>query len=130
MMARVLVIDDNLFQLKTSELLLKQLGHEVITASEGVAGLKLAKEHKPHFVITDIFMPDKDGFELIRDIRKSLPALKIIAMSAGASELSGPGTSGNEVLNHAKRLGADAILNKPLEREKLKTTMEGLFPGE
>ncbi len=69
-MARILLIDDNADILKLFTRILEQDGHEVVTASDGHAGLKLYFANQFDLVITDIVMPEKEGIEVIREIKK------------------------------------------------------------
>ncbi len=68
-------------------------------------------------MLTDLVMPAEEGIELIRDLRKHHPRLKIVAMS---------GAFGAEVLDAAQRLGADAALAKPISAETLRSCVERL----
>ncbi len=64
-------------------------------------------------VITDIFMPEKEGIETIRDLKRQFPQVKIIAMSGG-------GRKGNfDFLEMAETLGADRSFSKPFERQEM-----------
>ena len=105
MKTKVLVIDDEFLVRETVENILEDAGYEAIIATGGVEGLKLLEEHSPSIVISDIIMPDKDGIEIIQDIRKIKADVKIIAISGS--------TFGQQYLEAAKELGADAILRKP-----------------
>jgi CheY-like chemotaxis protein len=122
-MALVLVIDDAVVMRDLVRRMLAQTSHSVIEAEDGEAGLTLFSEHRPDIVITDLFMPNKEGIETIRDIRRTTGNTKIIAMSGGA-------TQGDEYLTAAKKLGADAVLPKPFGRRDLLALIDQLFhPG-
>ena len=86
-------------------------GHEVTEALDGEEGLRLFRQEQADLVITDIFMPRRDGLDVIRELRKDYPRVKIIAVGAG----------GQELLLKAKELGANRILEKPL---RMKTLLE------
>jgi YesN/AraC family two-component response regulator len=75
--------------------------------------MRVMRLEQPDMVITDILMPEQDGFGIIRSMRQEFPAVKIIAISGG-------GTVGSlDLLETARRLGADASLAKPIEAERL-----------
>ena len=95
--------------------------YEVIEANDGEVGLKLFRDHRPAVVITDIFMPNHEGIETIRELRREAPTVAIIAMSgAGQGE-------GTRYLDTARKLGADAVLVKPFRRAKLIATIKRLL---
>lgn len=86
---------------------LREAGHEVLVALNGTRALELCLQHQVEVLITDIFMPEKDGLEVIPEIRTALPQVKIIAVSGGAAMLH------YDFLNVARILGAHHVLNKP-----------------
>ena len=123
-MTLILVIDDEELVRRMVLKILARLGHETLEAADGRAGLKLAAAHKPAVVITDIVMPNIEGLEVIREIRDSSPATRIIAMSGG-----GPHSETTLYLNWAANLGADAMLAKPFGAADLIAVLEPLLPG-
>jgi CheY-like chemotaxis protein len=106
-MAHVLVVDDEDQMRKLIRLVLQKEGHTVVEASNGKKAVQHIQENEIDLVISDVVMPDMDGIELIQEIRKAHPKMKILAISGAGQE--GPGL----YLNIAERLGADAILMKP-----------------
>ena len=111
-MARILVIDDEPEMRAVLDRMLRPMGHEVEQAANGNEGLRRFREQPFDLVITDLRMPERDGFETIRELRR-LGDVKIIAMSAGGP--SGPTT----YLQMAKHVGAAAVLPKPFSRQEL-----------
>lgn len=108
-MKKVLVIDDDPIQLEIVKNLLTESGFEVIEASSGESVENIIVRHKPGLVLTDIIMPNRDGFEAILSIRKKLREfVPIIAMS-----------SNEDYLDFARKLGADAALTKPFDADAL-----------
>lgn len=112
-MARVLVIDDDPAAREVLHKLLSRAGFAVDLAADGVEGSVLYREAPADLVITDILMPEKEGLELIRELKRDYPHSKIIALSGGGS------TVNFDFLPLAEKLGADAVLYKPIEREAL-----------
>ncbi len=107
-MKNILVIEDNENMLSMMNDLLSRSEYHVISATDGVAGLKAYRTAKPDLVITDIIiMPNKEGLEVIMDLVKETPRPKIIAMSGGG--IMEPRT----YLSLAEKLGADEIIEKP-----------------
>ena len=120
-MARILIIDDEEAIRRPLSLLLMRAGHEVRTACDGQEGLQLWREFGADLVITDIFMPNKDGMETMLELNTAAPTLPVIAMSGG--EVS----QRLDVLGDARLLGAVRTIAKPfLLSEMLATIREVL----
>lgn len=107
-MAKILVMDDEPFILLMIKKMLEKEGHEVDLALNGNDGLELFEKFRPDLVITDIIMPQKEGLEIILELRQKHPGLKIIAISGGGRV--GP----DGYLPGAKLFGADMVFQKPL----------------
>jgi YesN/AraC family two-component response regulator len=111
-MAHILLVEDEQFVSEALASAMMGVGHTVVTASNGVEGLKRFAEQAFDLVVTDIIMPDKEGIEMILDMRKRKPETKIIAISGG-------GRTGNvEFLDMAASVGAMAMLKKPIPLAK------------
>ncbi|MFP4548827.1 MAG: response regulator [Fidelibacterota bacterium] len=111
---KILLIEDDVSVNKMITTILKDEGHEVYTSFDGVEGLKLIqKEPDINLVITDIIMPEKEGIETIREIRKKYPLKKIIAISGGGKIDAG------SYLKLAQSLGANYIMEKPFSRQEI-----------
>ena len=82
-MASILIIDDDESILSVLKERLMCEGFNVLTASDGKEGMNLFNDNQVDLVITDIIMPDKDGFETIIELKRICPDIKIIAMSGG-----------------------------------------------
>ena len=80
---KILIIDDEIDLLKTFKTVLEKNNYDVITAEDGREGLEKAKRENPDLVITDIIMPEKDGAQVIFELNKELPNIKVIVMTAG-----------------------------------------------
>jgi CheY-like chemotaxis protein len=107
-MARILVIDDDEPVRTTVRETLEHFGHTVIEARNGTEGLALFSHAHADLVITDIVMPEKDGLEVLRELRSMRPSVKIIAISGAGRD------RGAVYLNTAKLMGAATVLPKPL----------------
>jgi CheY-like chemotaxis protein len=119
--ARVLVVDDDEVVRTLVAALLEGMRHEVRTVQNGVDALAAHQRHPADLVITDIYMPDMDGLELIRRIKASKPTLPIIAMSGSASARR------MDALPTAERFGASAILYKPVDLDALAALVDQLL---
>lgn len=120
-MARILIIEDESQLRHMVEQLLTRAGHEVLSASDGRSGMDLYHEQLPDLVITDILMPEVDGLEIIRSLRREFPQLKIIAMSGGGE------TGKLQYLPEAREFGADIALSKPFDPAVLTAEVERLL---
>lgn len=112
-MPRILVIDDEQLLRSTVVTILMRAGFSVEEASDGQAGIAMFRKNTPDVVLTDIFMPNRDGLEIIKELKHSSPGTKIIAMTGGGSQRM------MEMASAAKVLGADHVLDKPFENETL-----------
>ena len=86
-MPRILVIDDDEPIRIALRKMLESEGHEVVEASDGARGLRLFDEQPADLVIADILMPEKEGFEVIRELLVKKPDVKIIAMSGDLGQI-------------------------------------------
>lgn len=110
---RILVSDDDERVRQATLDILQHAGYEVAVARDGNELMRAYRQQAADLVLCDLFMPDKDGLELIGDLLKDFPEARIIAMSGG-------GYKGMlNVLHMARHLGAKDILAKPFGREKL-----------
>ena len=98
----ILVIDDDPQMLKVYQRILVYEGYRVVTAAGGKEALALCRSEAFDLVITDIFMDEMDGIELIVNLRRSYPGLKVLAVSGG-----GAMAEGGRFLNYAEKFGAD-----------------------
>jgi CheY-like chemotaxis protein len=107
-MATILVIDDQEPMRSLLRAVLEGDSHQVLEASNGRDGLELYRERSADLIITDIFMPEMNGIEMMSDLTRRCFNVKVIAMS------SDPGA-----LNVAKLLGAQQTFQKPLDLGEL-----------
>lgn len=120
-MTRVLVIDDEDQIRSVLRQMLEREGMVVDEAADGMEAMKIYRDNPADLVITDIIMPEKEGIEIIVELRKNYPDIKIIAMSGGGR------LSAENYLLLASRLGADTTLTKPVRRETLIRAIKALI---
>lgn len=117
-MAKILVVDD---EAQVRGMLVKMLSveqHEIIEAENGDQGCKKYREHRPDLLITDLVMPEKNGIDMILELKKEFPAIRIVAISGG-----GGITGSFDYLPIAKLMGALHILQKPFSLQALKSAV-------
>lgn len=119
--ANILVVEDDAELLGVIGRALETAGHRVLLAGTGESGLRLFHAEPPDLVICDIVMPDRDGIELIPQMKGERPDVRILAMSG--RQMIGL----LDVLNLAMRLGADAALAKPFELDTLVAQADALL---
>ena len=109
-MTHILVVDDDNRARTAVRIVLEDQGFAVAEAQNGNEALEAVRTQPPGLILCDIFMPLKDGFETIRQLRRDFPAIPIVAMS---------GSDAMEVLRLARHLGAADVLYKPLHHAGL-----------
>ena len=106
----ILVIDDENSIIETLSSILEDEGYDVVTASSGEKGLKMLSKHNPDIILLDIWMPDMDGIETLKQIRAKDKEVSIIMIS---------GHSNIDTAVQAIKLGAYDFLEKPLSLDKV-----------
>ena len=125
---RVLIVEDNPHIVEMYSYVLKKLASgelagkvplEVHFAPDGFAALKLLREGAFHLVMTDLYMPVMDGFQLVERIRQeeALQTIPVIAISAG----------GKEAQERCLQLGVDIFLRKPVRFVEVLETVKQLL---
>ena len=120
-MARILVIDDDSSIRKLIRRYLENASHEIVEAANGRIALDMQRESPADLIITDIFMPEKEGTEFIMDISDEFPKAKVIAISGGGN------IAGVDFLKLAKNLGALKTFQKPFKRVEFLAAVEELL---
>lgn len=110
---RILIIDDCPMARLALRTILEGAGYTVSEAEDGNQIVRSGRPVNADLVLCDIFMPGRDGLAVIRELRRTSPGIKIIAISGGAFE------GKMDMLQIALRLGADEILYKPIAEEEL-----------
>jgi DNA-binding response OmpR family regulator len=119
----VCVIDDDEQVRTTLTEILRRSGYGVVSASDGDMGLEVVEQSGPSIVVTDIVMPNREGIETIREIRRRFPEVRILAISGGGSK-----SSSTDFLELAYALGADDVLAKPFRMAELLHKVGKLTP--
>ena len=114
---RVLIVEDEEGILEGLEHNFRYEGFDVLTAKNGVEGLKLALKQKPDVVVLDIMLPEKDGFTVLKELRqrhRDMPVLVLTARNFEADVLKG------------FEMGADDYLTKPFGVKELMARVKRL----
>lgn len=111
-MKNVLLIDDDPDLLEVLEGRLRSGGLQVWTVSDGNQACSMCREHAIEVVVTDMSMPARNGLDVITEIKREFPTMRIIAMS-------GYRTENKNYLKIAQWSGAESILVKPFKPSEL-----------
>ncbi|SHE57903.1 response regulator [Clostridium fallax] len=110
-MAKVLIVDDAAFMRMMIKDILEKNGFEIVgEASNGLKAVELYKKEKPDVITMDITMPDMDGIEAVKEIRKLDSNVKIIMCSAMGQQT---------MVMDAIRAGANDFIVKPFQAERV-----------
>ncbi|HEY3799551.1 MAG TPA: response regulator [Caulobacteraceae bacterium] len=113
----VCVVDDDALVRAKIALDLKAMGYETIEVEDSRLVPEVLRSQPVDAVIVDIVMPDRDGVEVIADIRAGWPNVQVIAVSGG-------GRVGPDLyLEIARQMGANVCLPKPVEPERLRAAL-------
>lgn len=109
---KILVVDDEPHIVQLITFNLEKNGYKVISANNGVDGLKLAKSELPQLVLLDLMLPELDGYDVCREIRRdnNISSMPVIMITAKSEEL-------DKVLG--LELGADDYITKPFSVREL-----------
>jgi len=118
---RILVVDDDALTLRIAQRLLTKLGYDkIVTVDSGKKALEVLKNspEKFHLVLSDIHMPEMDGFQLIHEIKKMADDIAIFMMS---------GTENLDIVYKCLKSGADHYILKPIKEDQLKNLWQTLY---
>jgi DNA-binding response OmpR family regulator len=123
MAKKILLVEDDPSVLRAISFILEKEGYQVLTAINGLDGLRKAKEEKPDLLILDVMLPGLDGFEVCHRLRAEtqtaqLPILMLSAKGQAADKAMG------------LSVGANEYLTKPVERSVLLSTIETLLAAK
>ena len=119
MKKRIVIAEDEQALLSSMKVLIEMIDDEfeVYPANNGREALEFINRLDIDLLITDIMMPEMDGLELIREVQKKYPSIKIMAMSG----------IGDQYLKSAKLFGASYVFSKPFDQDKLTSAINNVF---
>jgi CheY-like chemotaxis protein/MinD-like ATPase involved in chromosome partitioning or flagellar assembly len=120
MAEKILIIDDDVDTLRLVGLMLQRQGYEISAASNGSQGLAKALEERPDLILLDVMMPDMDGYEVARRLRKNPVTLTVPILMFTAKTQLDDKVTGFEV-------GADDYLTKPTHPTELQAHVKALL---
>ena len=117
---KILIVDDDLDTLRLVGLMLQRQGYQIIAATNGEQGLTKAFQEKPDLILLDVMMPDMDGYEVTRRLRKNPTTAKTPVLMFTAKTQLDDKVTGFEV-------GADDYLTKPTHPSELQAHVKSLL---
>ncbi|MNK35029.1 Response regulator PleD [compost metagenome] len=122
-MARILIVDDSPSQLLGIQRIVEKLGHEILTATDGAAGVEAAKAQLPDLVLMDVVMPNLNGFQATRTLArdastKHIPVILVTTKDQDTDRMWG------------MRQGAKAYITKPFSEDELSEVLERVFSSQ
>jgi twitching motility two-component system response regulator PilH len=121
-MARILIVDDSPSQLVGLKRIVEKLGHQVVTAEDGSAGVEAAKREIPDLILMDVVMPNLNGFQATRTISKDAKTSHIPIGLVTTKDQETDRVWGI-------RQGAKAYVTKPVNEGELVDTINKLLPA-
>jgi twitching motility two-component system response regulator PilH len=120
-MSRILIVDDSPSQLVGMKRTVEKLGHQVVTAEDGAAGVETAKRELPDLILMDVVMPNLNGFQATRTIAKDpktshIPIILVTTKDQDTDRVWG------------LRQGAKAYVTKPIDEAELTRTINEYLP--
>lgn len=115
-MARILIVEDEASILEMLTAVLETAGHTVATASGGREAIDKHKTWSPDLIISDLVMPEVDGFEILREVKRYEPSIPVIMVSGSDARFL--------YLQMAGKLGATQTLTKPFTAQQLLDAVE------
>ncbi|WP_329769271.1 response regulator [Stenotrophomonas maltophilia] len=121
-MARILIVDDSPSQLLGIQRIVEKLGHQILTATDGAAGVETAKAELPDLVLMDVVMPNLNGFQATRTLARDeatrhIPVILVTTKDQDTDRMWG------------MRQGAKAYITKPFSEDELSEVLERVFGG-
>lgn len=117
-MPKVLIVEDEPGLLEGLAHNFKFEGYEVVTAADGKEGLKLALKERPDLIVLDLMLPEKDGFDVLREYRQRNATSPVLILTARSLEAD---------LIQGFDLGADDYLTKPFSVAELMARARALL---
>ena len=125
---KVLVVDDDIDFITVTKMILENQNYEVVTASNKVEGMKVARREKPQLAVLDVMMTtEQEGFEMARELRQD-PEFVTLPIILLTSVDSATGINFKDAAGDSEWMPVDAFLEKPVDSEQLIAEIIRLLP--
>lgn len=112
---KVLIVDDAADSRLTLKLLLKAHNVEILEANDGLEGWKQIIKERPDLILLDLHMPNKDGFQILRDLEEEWIDIPVVIISGDAT---------HNTINSCLTYGASAFIEKPIIPQDFNNTIK------
>jgi len=126
-MARILIVDDEEGIRLSLKRALEMEGYEVALAKDGDEAQSLFRKNPADLLITDIVMPKQEGIEMIMELKRDFPDLRVIVISGGTKVAEADDV--DFLLSVAKNVGADLLFSKPFDLPAMMVSINDLLNG-
>lgn len=116
--ASVLIVDDAAFSRRMLRKYVEAEGYQVLEATNGQQALEMVQQHQPNCILTDLLMPDVDGFQLLQTLREQGWTIPIAVITADIQDTS---------RQRGQALGAAGFINKPAKEAEVRQTIRQLL---
>lgn len=123
---KILVVDDDDLLCQMLVLVIEDEGYQVEAAANGLVAWDMISDGHYDLMITDMFMPEMNGFDLIRKCQHASVVGKIILISGGGSDLEAEDEK-KRVKFMGQELGVDLFLKKPCDLDKMMSSVKGVL---
>ncbi|NMB80062.1 MAG: response regulator [Methanomicrobiales archaeon] len=120
-MKKILIIDDSSFQRKIISSILQEAGYTLVVTDNGRDGFAAIEKERPDLVITDLLMPEFDGFYFLEQAKAHGIPVPVLILTSDIQD-----TTRAKCLS----LGAARVINKPVKKEVLLAAVASVFAGE
>lgn len=120
-MTHVVIVDDEQGISKTLEAVLTDEGYQTSLALDGESAIELISKVKPELALIDIWLPGKDGIEVLKSVRESSPSTSVVMMSGHATIATAIS---------ATKLGAKDFIEKPLDLDRVLETISRVLKND
>jgi len=125
MAQKILIVDDDPDLVEAVSIILESKGYEVVAAYDGVEGLKKARSENPDLIVLDVMMPNKDGYEVCKELKadEKYRAIPILLLTAVVENIP----SSKYTQQMGMETEADDYVDKPVEPDELVKRVEALI---
>ena len=117
-MSQVLITDDSLLQCRTLSAIVKEQGHDILTANNGLEALEIIQENKPDCILLDMLMPVMDGLQVLEKMQELNLHIPVIVLAIDIQDW---------LKQRCLELGAKQFVKKPVKQEELCTALQDIF---
>jgi len=120
---KVLLVDDEINLMEAMQKILTLEGYQVSTAASGRQALEITRSEPFHIIFLDVNMPDLNGLDTYKELRKSRPDIPVVM-------ITGYGRSLKPIIEEAQQLGVKACIDKPFRIRQILESIRAYVPHD